>query len=909
MMWNPNKAAITVLVMISGFNIEPTYAEDIPVGTILSLWEDYKEVFTAMQFALEQQHNQTNKLFQFKLFADNIKTVDAYKLTRIICRQFERGIFALMGTVDPESFDTLHSYANAFEMPFVTPWFPESVYHAPRDHKQDFAIQIRPEYHEGLVELITYYKWEKIIYVYCDFDGLLRLQRIYKDIPKDAYGTFQFRVEIVRKISTAKEAIEFLLELEKINRNSYKRVVLDCPATIAKSILVSHVQNIHLGRRNFHYLMSGLVLDDHWDSGVAEYGAINVTGFRLINPKADFAKQFLETWKSLDPAKYPTTDGISAIGALSYDAVSVLESAFTTLLQQNPNMFRHNLRRGEIFNKRQKGLVACDMSGDERQKPWEHGATIYKALRNVDIQGLSGRIRFNDEGKRHNYSLDVVEMTPGSTLIKIGTWSDLEGLEVAVDQFRHRGHISRMKNVNNKTYIMTTIIEEPYIMVKQNVHGEPLLTGNDRFEGYCKDLADLISKAANVHFEIHPVKDGKYGSPDPTAPGGWNGMIGELVRKEADIAIAPLTINSQRERVADFTKPFMSLGISIMIKKPAKQRPGVFSFMNPLSQEIWMCVVSAYIGVSIVLFLVSRFSPNEWKIEGTLGGTTVENSFSVMNSFWFVLGAFMQQGTDITPRSLSGRLVGGAWWFFSLILISSYTANLAAFLTVERMVTPINSADDLSLQTEIEYGALSGGSTVSFFKNSKISVYARMWEFMSSRPYVLTNTTAEGIQRVRDSKGKYAYLIESTGNEYTNERYPCDTMKVGKNLDAKGYGIATAKGSDPINFAVLTLKENGELAKLKNKWWYENTECQHDTEKTKKNELPLSNVAGIFFILVGGLIIAMCVALFEFCYNSKKEAKRAKTTLSDAMKGKARLALSGGRDLDSIRFYGDSSAL
>lgn len=49
-----------------------------------------------------------------------------------------------MGTVDPESFDTLHSYANAFEMPFVTPLAPESVYHGPRDHKQDFAIQIRP---------------------------------------------------------------------------------------------------------------------------------------------------------------------------------------------------------------------------------------------------------------------------------------------------------------------------------------------------------------------------------------------------------------------------------------------------------------------------------------------------------------------------------------------------------------------------------------------------------------------------------------------------------------------------------------------------------------------------------------------------------------------------------------------
>ncbi len=137
------------------------------------------------------------------------------------------------------------------------------------------------------------------------------------------------------------------------------------------------------------------------------------------------------------------------------------------------------------------------------------------------------------------------------------------------------------------------------------------------------------------------------------------------------------------------------------------------------------------------------------------------NAFSVMNSLWFALGALMQQGTDLAPRSLSGRIVGGAWWFFSLILISSYTANLAAFLTVERMVTPIKSADELSQQTEIEYGALVGGSTLSFFKNSKISVYARMWEFMSARPYVLTNTTQEGIERVRKSKSKYDSKLHS----------------------------------------------------------------------------------------------------------------------------------------------------
>lgn len=66
-------------------------------------------------------------------------------------------------------------------------------------------------------------------------------------------------------------------------------------------------------------------------------------------------------------------------------------------------------------------------------------------------------------------------------------------------------------------------------------------------------------------------------------------------------------------------------------------------------------------------------------------------------------------------RSLSGRIVGGVWWFFTLIIISSYTANLAAFLTVERMVSPIESAEDLAKQTEIAYGTLDAGSTKEFF--------------------------------------------------------------------------------------------------------------------------------------------------------------------------------------------------
>ena len=71
---------------------------------------------------------------------------------------------------------------------------------------------------------------------------------------------------------------------------------------------------------------------------------------------------------------------------------------------------------------------------------------------------------------------------------------------------------------------------------------------------------------------------------------------------------------------------------------------------------------------------------------------------------------------DLFPRAVSTRMVAGMWWFFTLIMISSYTANLAAFLTVERMESPIESAEDLAKQTKIKYGAYGGGSTATFFR-------------------------------------------------------------------------------------------------------------------------------------------------------------------------------------------------
>ena len=86
-------------------------------------------------------------------------------------------------------------------------------------------------------------------------------------------------------------------------------------------------------------------------------------------------------------------------------------------------------------------------------------------------------------------------------------------------------------------------------------------------------------------------------------------------------------------------------------------------------------------------------------------------------------------------RAPSTRLVASMWWFFTLIMVSSYTANLAAFLTVESISPIINNAEDLADGNgNVKYGAKRDGSTNSFFKDAESEVYQKMYAWMMANP-------------------------------------------------------------------------------------------------------------------------------------------------------------------------------
>ncbi|KAM9807251.1 glutamate receptor ionotropic, kainate 5 isoform X1 [Syngnathus typhle] len=632
--------------------------------------------------------------------------------------------------------------------------------------------------------------------------------------------------------------------LKEIRDDKVATIIIDANASVSYLIL-KKASELGMTSPFYKYILTTMDfplmrLDDIVDE------QSNVVGFSMFNTSHPFYLEFIRSlnlsWNEGCHLSYP---GPALSSALMFDAVHVVVGAVQ-----------------ELNRSQEIGVKPLSCTSPQI---WQHGTSLMNYLRMVEYDGLTGHVEFNSKGQRTNYTLRILEKHRGGHK-EIGIWFSNNTLAMNSTSL----DINVSETLANKTLIVTTILENPYVMRKDNYQD---FLGNEQYEGFCVDMLRELADILKFSFKIKLVDDGLYGAPEPN--GSWTGMVGELINRKADLAVAGFTITSEREKVIDFSKPFMTLGISILYRVHLGRKPGYFSFLDPFSPAVWLFMLLAYLAVSCVLFLAARLSPYEWYNPHPClreRRDMLENQYTLGNSLWFPVGGFMQQGSEIMPRALSTRCVSGVWWAFTLIIISSYTANLAAFLTVQRMEVPIESPDDLADQTNIEYGTIHGGSTMTFFMNSRYQTYQRMWNYMNSKqPSVFVKSTEEGIARVVNSK--YAFLMESTMNEY-HRGLNCNLTQIGGLLDTKGYGIGMPLGSpfrDEITLAILQLQENNRLEILKRRWW-EGGQCPKEEDHRAKG-LGMENIGGIFVVLICGLIIAVFVAIMEFVWSTRRSAE------------------------------------
>ncbi|XP_068928430.1 glutamate receptor ionotropic, NMDA 1 [Petaurus breviceps papuanus] len=487
---------------------------------------------------------------------------------------------------------------------------------------------------------------------------------------------------------------------------------------------------------------------------------------------------------------------------------------------------------------------------------WKTGPLFKRVLMSSKYsEGVTGRVEFNEDGDRKfaNYSIMNLQ---NRKLVQVGIFNGSHVLPNDRKIIWPGGETEKPEGYEMSTRLkIVTIHQEPFVINPASRMEELVLSLRigPGLQGPCRPLQVNNSNKKE-----------------------WNGMMGELLSGQADMIVAPLTINNERAQYIEFSKPFKYQGLTILVKKEIP-RSTLDSFMQPFQSTLWLLVGLSVHVVAVMLYLLDRFSPfGRFKVNSE---EEEEDALTLSSAMWFSWGVLLNSGIgEGAPRSFSARILGMVWAGFAMIIVASYTANLAAFLVLDRPEERITGINDPRLRNP------SDKFIYATVKQSSVDIYFRrqvelstMYRHMEKHNY---ESAAEAIQAVRDNK-LHAFIWDSAVLEFEASQ-KCDLVTTGELFFRSGFGIGMRKDSpwkQNVSLAILKSHENGFMEDL-DKTWVRYQEC--DSRSNAPATLTFENMAGVFMLVAGGIVAGIFLIFIEIAYKRHKDARRKQMQLAFA---------------------------
>ncbi|XP_016306014.1 glutamate receptor ionotropic, NMDA 2B-like [Sinocyclocheilus anshuiensis] len=385
-------------------------------------------------------------------------------------------------------------------------------------------------------------------------------------------------------------------------------------------------------------------------------------------------------------------------------------------------------------------------------------------------------------------------------------------------------------------------------------------------KGFCIDILKKIAKSVKFTYDLYLVTNGKHGKK---INGTWNGMVGEVVLKNAHMAVGSLTINEERSEVIDFSVPFIETGISVMVSR-SNGTVSPSAFLEPFSADVWiMMFVMLLLVCAIAVFVFEYFSPvgyNRRLIDGREAGGP---SFTVGKAIWLLWGLVFNNSVPVqNPRGTTSKIMVSVWAFFAVIFLASYTANLAAFMIQEEYVDQVSGLSDKKFQRPndfsppFRFGTVPNGSTERNIRNNYREMHSYMVKFHQ-------RNVNEALYSLKTGKLD-AFIYDAAVLNYMagrDEGCKLVTIGSGKVFASTGYGIAIQKDSGwkrQVDLAILQLFGDGDMEEFEALWL--TGICHHEKNEVMSSQLDVDNMAGVFYMLGAAMALSLITFIAEHVF-------------------------------------------
>jgi ABC-type amino acid transport substrate-binding protein len=316
-------------------------------------------------------------------------------------------------------------------------------------------------------------------------------------------------------------------------------------------------------------------------------------------------------------------------------------------------------------------------------------------------------------------------------------------------------------------------------------------TENGKLVGFSIDLWEAVAKEAGFQFEVRSVD---------TVPQ----MLEVLKRREADVAIAAISITAERHAYMDFSQPYYDSGLQIVV---ASNAAGSGNLATNLTHQFLNWTTFKVVGlVFLVMFLISHLV---WWFERRHNPEMYPEAYraGVWESFWWTISMLCTGGCEAKgPAGVPARLVAILWMLASIVLIAYFTAAVTTEMTVKSLTGDVSGPADLP---GIKAGTITGSTAETWLRNNKAKV--------STYPDVPTALAALNSGELK------ALVYDAPVLRYHLSKQSGTRLRlVGQTFEKQSYGIGLQQESPlrlPINRALLALTERGFMETLQKKWF------------------------------------------------------------------------------------------
>lgn len=194
----------------------------------------------------------------------------------------------------------------------------------------------------------------------------------------------------------------------------------------------------------------------------------------------------------------------------------------------------------DLFMETVRGMEEIESNSFEcdNEDKWPPGIELLNRLKQTKLETtLTGRLSFDENGNRVDYSLDIIDLTNTNNkkLIRLAVWNSERPYMLDITLSDSESMEEKLGSLSQMTFKVSSRIGAPYLDYANGTEG------NDRYMGFSRDLMDHIAKMLNFTYELELTADGKYGNYDAEKK-QWNGLIRDLLERVIALTFAKTLI-------------------------------------------------------------------------------------------------------------------------------------------------------------------------------------------------------------------------------------------------------------------------------------------------------------------------------------------------------------------------------